>query len=252
MQCRSRSAKLIPLRASRSHFLQTAVTSESMLNFVTRAWSDTSTAVIICQATLVVLTSFGGGIFITWNRTPYYWKWLQEISVFTQASRAIISNINDDMVYQCPTYPYNVCAPIGFVVDCDVTPRAPSGSFCLVTGRGMLNGMQGTSKTDSPWISFGYLFLIFVVARLGVLLLMFYPSEQISAIVRSFFSSGVQDQIIEIQQRNRCIEGNDISAFVTYLYSQHSHNACFLHSPPPLLLPSSPLPVMFNLPLQQL
>ena len=208
--------------ASLAHFLQTALTSESILNIITRAFSSTATAVLICQAFLVICTSFGGGVFITWNRTPYYWRWLQEISVFTQASRAIISNINNRMVYRCPILllppPLNVCAPIGFVVDCDIAPQKFNEPFCLVSGRGMLHGIQGTSETNSPWIAFGYLFLIFVVARLGVLFLMYYPSDRISAAVRAFFSTGVQDQIIQVQQRNRCIEGTQ-TVLATYLYS---------------------------------
>ena len=199
---------------------------------------STSTAVLICQATLVIFTSFGGGVFITWNRTPSYWRWLQEISVFTQASRAIISNINNIMVYRCPIllpFPLNVCAPVGFVVDCDIAAQKPNEPFCLVSGRGMLHGIQGTSETDSPWVSFGYLFLIFVVARLGVLLLMYYPSDRISAAVRAFFSTGVQDQIIQVQQRNRCIEGTGQYSrhvyIVTSIYSVSLHSKS--HPTPP-------------------
>jgi hypothetical protein len=144
--------------------------------------------------------------------------------VFTQASRAIITNINQRMVYRCPILlppPFNVCAPIGFTVDCDVAPKQPKEPFCLVSGRGMLHGIQGTSETDSPWVAFGYLFLIFVVARLGVLLLMYYPADRISAAVKAFFSTGVQDQIIQVQQRNRCIEGIE-TVLTTCLYS-HCH-----------------------------
>ena len=208
------------------------MTSESILNFITRAWSDVSTAVLMCQATLVIATSFGGGVFITWNRTPYYWKWLQEISVFTQASRAIIMNVNNEMEYKCSTpFPFRECAPIGFPVECD---GFKATDYCIVSGRRMLYGIQGTTESESPWVPLGYLFLIFVVARLGVLVLMSYSSEQITAMVRGFFSTGVQDQIIEVQLRNRCIEGNLLGVVKTCRNSQQSRFPLFhIHSPIP-------------------
>lgn len=127
--------------------------------------------------------------------------------MFTQASRAIIMNVNSgDMEYKCNTPPpFNQCAPIGFTVECD---GFKAKEYCIVSGRKMLNGIQGTLESESPWVPLGYLFLIFVVARLAVLLLMCYSSEHIIAMVKAFFSTGVQDQIIEVQLRNRCIEGN--------------------------------------------
>ena len=219
------------------------MTSESILNFITRAWSDVSTAVLVCQATLVIATSFGGGVFILWNRTPYYWKWLQEISVFTQASRAIIMNVNNEMEYKCNTPPpFRECAPTGFPVQCDLFKGL---DYCIVSGRRMLNGIQGTAESESPWVPLGYLFLIFVVARLGVLVLMLYSSEQITAMVRGFFSTGVQDQIIEVQLRNRCIEGNLFEGvkICACSNSQHSRLPLF-HIHPLLFLISSPRPFL--------
>ena len=213
------------------------MTSESILNFITRAWADVSTAVLVCQATLVIATSFGGGVFITWNRTPYYWKWLQEISVFTQASRAIIMNVNIDMEYRCNTPPpFYQCAPIGFPVQCD---GFKAEDYCLVSGRRMLNGIQGTIESESPWVPLGYLFLIFVVTRLGVLVLMFYSSEHMIAMVKAFFSTGIQDQIIEVQLRNRCIEGNLFEGVKTCIPKQSAF------SPSPLPHTSSPIPHIF-------
>ena len=71
----------------------------------------------------------------------------------------------------------------------------------------MLYAMQGIGRTDSPWKSFGYLVLIFIVVRCGVLILMHFPADQIISIVRQFVSSGVQEQLNEVQIRNRNLEG---------------------------------------------
>ena len=184
---------------------------ESILNFISRAWTDTTTAIIISQATLALLSPFGGGIFIPWNITPAYWIWLQEISVFTHGSRAAIMHINYKMTYKCPIPTYDPSPPYGPICvgvpgGCDAS--SPSGRDCMVKGRTMLSAMQGTKDTESPWNSFGYLFLIFIVVRSGVLILMHFPADQIISIVRRYFSTGVQEQLNEVQIRNRNLEGN--------------------------------------------
>ena len=181
------------------------------MNFISRAWADTTTAIIISQATLALLSPFGGGIFIPWNVTPHYWLWLQEISVFTHSSRAAIMHINYKMTYKCPTipsfetsYPWRAIC-LGVPGGCDASTT--TSSLCMVKGRTMLYAMQGIGRTDSPWKSFGYLVLIFIVVRCGVLILMHFPADQIISIVRQFVSSGVQEQLNEVQIRNRNLEG---------------------------------------------
>ena len=162
------------------------------------------------QATMVILTAFGGGIFIAWDKTPNYWVWLQELSIFTQASRAAITHMNNNIIYTCQTPgPDFLCTAFGKMIDCDA--QASNKEYCLVTGRTVMNATQGTSMTDSPWIAFGYLVLIFAVARLGVLILMYYPADQIIAFLRRFFSSGVQEQLNEVQLKNRIFEGKKLN-----------------------------------------
>lgn len=166
--------------------------------------------IIVSQATLVILSVFGGGCFIPWNRTPFYWIWLQEISVFTQASRAVITHINDNLRYGCNNPgPDNTCRDFGLIFDCDADVR--SSESCVVDGREMLYVTQGTSKNDSPWIAFGYLCLIFVVARLGVLILMYFPADHIASIIRSYVFGEVQDQLNDIQIRSLILQGHLIT-----------------------------------------
>ena len=179
------------------------------MNFISRAWADTTTAIIMSQATMVILTAFGGGIFIPWDKTPDYWVWLQELSIFTQASRAAITHMNNNIIYTCQTPgPDFLCRAYGKIIDCDA--QASNKEFCLVKGRTVMNATQGTSMTDSPWIAFGYLVLIFAAARLGVLILMYYPSDKIIAFLRRFFSTGVQEQLNEVQLKNRNFEGTEL------------------------------------------
>ena len=162
--------------------------------------------IIVSQATLVILSVFGGGCFIPWNRTPSYWRWLQEISVFTQASRAVITHINDSIRYRCASPGLeNTCADFGYIFTCDAD--AVSGESCYINGREMLYVTQGTSKSESPWTAFGYLFLIFVMARLGVLILMYIPADRIASLFRHYAYGEVQDQLNDIQIKSLVLQG---------------------------------------------
>ena len=90
------------------------------------------------QATMVILTAFGGGIFIPWDKTPDYWVWLQELSIFTQASRAAITHMNNNIIYTCQTPgPGFVCGAFGKIIDCDA--QGSNNNYCLVTGRTVMN-----------------------------------------------------------------------------------------------------------------
>lgn len=154
---------------------------------------------------MVVLTVFAGGLFIPWDSTPVYWVWLQELSLFTQASRSAISHLNDYLDYRCNTDVVNVCQALGLAFTCD--PAQTFSSYCMVKGRRVMHTLAGNSISDTPWISFGYLVLIFVACRIGVLILMYYPADQIGAFLRRLFTPAVRQQIIEAQDRGRFLEG---------------------------------------------
>ena len=154
----------------------------------------------------MILTVFGGGLFIPWNSTPIYWVWLQELSLFTQASRAALMAVMDNIDFKCPTLPvYGMCiADIG-IYPCDAI--SPEGEFCNVSGRNILYRLQGSSRTDSPWIAFGYLVLIFVSLRLGILILMYYPVERITAFIKKLYSNGNDEVILKALINLRRTEG---------------------------------------------
>lgn len=178
-----------------------------MVNFISRAWANTTTAIIISQGTMVILTVFGG-VFVPWNQIPIYWEWLQDMSIFAQSARAVTTHMNNYVDYSC-VLTNGVCVAFGKVFECDSIPS--DGFTCAVEGRTVLYVLSGTSKVDSRWIAFGYLVLIFAVSRLGVLILMYYPAEKLAAMIRKFFSSGVQEQLNYVQIKNRLLEGRRVA-----------------------------------------
>jgi len=152
-----------------------------MLNFITKFSSDATVSIVSSQAALVILTVFGGGMFIAWNKCPNYWFWMQELSLFTQASRSAIMNVMDSIDYTCSSSSSsdtNTCiSTLGEVYICDVSPFIDG--VCKVSGRMVLHVRQGTIMKESKWIPFAYLVLIFIILRLAILFLMYYPVERI-------------------------------------------------------------------------
>lgn len=179
-----------------------------MVNLISRLFSDATAAIIVSQGTFVVLTVFGGGVFIPWNSTPKYWMWLQELSVFTQGSRAALVHVNDYLEYKCMTAgPLSKCEILGITFPCNSRSNDTSSEYCMVTGRRFMQILQGTSLTDSVWIYFGYLVLTFTVSRLGVLILMHFSVDRIIAMIKRIRSTGVKEEMIKIQNKNRLLEG---------------------------------------------
>lgn len=154
-----------------------------MLNFITKFSSDATVSIVTSQAALVILTVFGGGMFIAWNKCPNYWFWMQELSLFTQASRSAIMNVMDSIDYTCSSSVSsssgsNTCiSSLGEEYICDVSPLI--NGVCKVSGRMVLHVTQGTIIKESKWIPFAYLVLIFIILRLAILFLMYYPVERI-------------------------------------------------------------------------
>ena len=165
-----------------------------MTNFFSRFSTDATLTIILNLAVMVILTVYGGGVFIAWNDTPIYWVWLQESSVFTQASRAVAMNVAQYLNYECSTRDGQCYGPMGELFPCDAKPD--DGLQCMVKGRTVLYVTQGTSRDSSEWIAFGYLFLIYVSFRLGSLLLMYYPMDVLLAKLRQCWSTGADEKIL--------------------------------------------------------
>ena len=200
---------------------------------ISRIFPNSITPLLVSQGLMVVLTVFSGGLFIPWNGTPVYWVWLQELSFFTQSSRAAIAHLNDNMDYRCNTDVAGVCQALGAAFYCD--PNRTFSNYCMVSGRNVMHTLAGNSKTESPWVYFGYLVLIFAGCRIGILVLMYYPAERICAYIRKLFTPAVRQQIIEAQDRNRFLEGETTVLSCTrilpsFLSSFHSFPCRLLYS----------------------
>lgn len=200
-------------------FWMTALTAETMLNFISKFSKDTTINVVTCQATFVILTVFGGGVFIPWNQTPSYWVWLQELSIFTQASRATFVSVMDVLQYKCTLTSGACVGPLGDIFACDA--KAAVGNVCFVKGRTVLQVLQGTSPTDNKWTSFGYLVLIFAVFRLGALLLLYFPVERLWLSARQWWSGSLVIDLIGTKVELRKVS-KQLTSFMAEVHGQNS------------------------------
>lgn len=182
-----------------------------MVNIVTRVFPDATTALIISQGIMVIQSGFGAGIFISWNRTPSYWIWLQEASITTQATRAMLQRVNDYLTYKCITSaPSFACLVLGQVVPCDA--RASNGYHCYIKGRTVMKMIQGTSPADNAWTATGYLVLIFFAFRAIVLLLMYYPIEKIVANFKKLWTCQNFKKLWTCESGGNAIEAQNVCA----------------------------------------
>lgn len=116
-----------------------------------------------------------------------YWIWLQESSIFTQSSRAAVLEIMNQMTFLCKTLtePYGQCIDPGTFATYNCDSYSDSGYNCAVQGREIIFVTQGISTSFSYWTSFGYLVLIYVCFKLLILLLLYYPWDRITYLLRS-------------------------------------------------------------------
>lgn len=193
-------------------YWMTALTSESMLNFIAKFSTDATVSVVTSQGVLVILTVFGGGMFISWNDCPIYWRWLQEISVFTQASRTAIMAVMDELTYSCALNAADQCMDAqGRLYPCDASP--PDSGYCEVSGRAVLYVTQGTAEDESKWVPFGYLVLIFVVLRALVAWLSCCPVEKILYNLQNLYAGISSRGILDNQLALRRVEGQ-LNAYI--------------------------------------
>ena len=77
----------------------------------------------------------------------------------------------------------------------------------MVAGRSVMYTLVGTDPGYAPATAFGYLVLILVVSRLGVLVLMYCPADSIANRIRRIWSSNVEDALMAVHMKNRNLEG---------------------------------------------
>jgi hypothetical protein len=225
----------LPHLASLPFTPQTTLTSESLMSLLCRVHKDASVVVFICQAVLVLLTVFGGGVFIRPDVTPLYWRWLQAISPIAQAASATIIQVSNFISYECATLNGVCTGPYEVVFPCDARPD--DGERCFVSGRTVLYITQGVSQTDSPWAAYKYLILILVACRVAVLLLMIMPPDRLAAWLKKKFSADTNDVVMKGMSSIRRIEGmNDESQHLQTIHAVSNSP----HLSPSLLLVFQP------------
>ncbi|KAG5179071.1 P-loop containing nucleoside triphosphate hydrolase protein [Tribonema minus] len=150
----------------------TSMTAEGMISFITKFTHDAAYAVVAAQAALVMLTIFAGGIFIPFNDVPPYWNWLSQLGVFTHGTKALELHIFKYITY---TYPCDA----GFDAAtgaCEVEGQlnsAPQRLYCCALQ--VVDVLSGA--TGDPWASLGYLALLCLMFRAGVLFMYLYPLD---------------------------------------------------------------------------
>ena len=158
-------------------------------------------------------------MFIPWSSTPFFWRWLQEISLFTHATRAALLHVSTYVTYKCVTVNGVCFGPYMDVFPCDVV--SDDGLSCTLSGRTVLYITQGSSRTDTLWVPYMYLVVILVAYRIALLLLMIFPPDKVIATVKGIFASETNDVLVKGMASLRRIEG---AQQCNRHYSTHPHN----------------------------
>ena len=95
-------------------------------------------------------------------------------------------DVLDHTVYTCKSSSDTCIGPFGETYPCDVSSF--SNGECKISGRMMLHVQQGTIITESKWVPFLYLLLIFICVRLSLLFLLYYPTEKVKFWIMSTFT----------------------------------------------------------------
>lgn len=195
----------------------TAVTAESMLGMTCKFFSDTSAAVVTNQLLFVILTAFGGGLFIRWDSVPNYWDWLQVISIFTWSTRALNVHVIRKLTYECVLQGGVCYGPQGETYSCQSTYNG--GTMCDVSGGEVMFVTQGIKGPESPWRSYLYLMILFAAFRLCSLVLMYFPPEKLSFIICSWYRMPeISMAILEANLKVRRLEGQVGQLIHCYVY----------------------------------
>jgi hypothetical protein len=80
---------------------------------------------------------------------------------------------------------------------------------------------QGTSRTDSEWIAFGWMVLMVFGFRMMVLFFMFHPVDRLTAKFQKWWSGGLEEHILAGMISLRRIEGQ----LVTLIAENTSKNS---------------------------
>jgi ABC-type multidrug transport system ATPase subunit len=151
------------------------ISGEAMIALITKFSQDPTTAMVFCQIALVSLQVFGGGVFLPWRDCPTYWMWLQEMTVFAQATRTMNMEVFRYLDLKCLLAPDGKCydPSTGAHYRCD--SYYSDGIYCTVNGREVLAVTQGIGRDQDYWWYFGYLCAIYVCFKIAIGFFTFFP-----------------------------------------------------------------------------
>jgi len=178
----------------------TSLASEAMLSFIVKFSHNATTSMILSQIVLVVIMVFGGGVFIAWKDCPDYWVWIQETSIVTQSSRAMIMEVLKHLEFRC-LLTDGVCISPGSGNHYRCSSLDSDGFHCQVNGREILAVTQGVGTGDDYWYYFAYLCAIFLFYKSGVVLLTIYPWDRVSFAIKSVFNKHTAEEITAAAER---------------------------------------------------
>ena len=158
---------------------------------------------LVAQLALVILTLWGGGIFIPWDETPSYWEWLMQLSLFTHSSRMAMINIMRELTYSCQLAADGVCyGPQGETYVCEDPPVVGVDSYCDISGGEVLFVTQSIKESETLWRPFGYLVLLWAGFQACILLLSFFPVERLTFMFReAYYSPHILTEIASSKQK---------------------------------------------------
>jgi ATP-binding cassette subfamily G (WHITE) protein 2 (SNQ2) len=193
--------------------------AESMLNFISKFTESPAYAVVASQAVLVMLTVFGGGVFVPMNDIPGYWNWLAQLGVFTQGSQALMLRIFEGYNYVCPdgAIQGDSCVSGLATFPCDGEGTDLAAGVCEVSGITVIdinNGIAG-----DYWEYLGYLIVLFIMFRILVLILYIYPYKKIVRSLRKLTASYAQMAVLELQMDVKRLRG-EVTALNTAVAKQ--------------------------------
>eukprot|EP00611_Tribonema_gayanum_P002965 TRINITY_DN1228_c0_g1_i1.p1 TRINITY_DN1228_c0_g1~~TRINITY_DN1228_c0_g1_i1.p1 ORF type:complete len:1434 (-),score=522.22 TRINITY_DN1228_c0_g1_i1:326-4453(-) len=185
----------------------TSMTAEGMISFITKFTHDAAYAVVAAQAALVMLTIFAGGIFIPFNDVPPYWNWLSQLGVFTHGTKALELHIFKYITYTCAAPVLDgsgVCASLSGSYPCDAAFDATTGA-CEVEGRTVVDVLSGA--TGDPWASLGYLALLCLMFRAGVLFMYLYPLDNMLQAFSEWRATRTEKVVLEVEMEVMRLRG---------------------------------------------
>ena len=180
-------------------FYQAALSAESMLYVLPTVCRSNTISAVAAQAIILLLHVFVGGVYIPWGHTPKYWMWLQDISIFTYASEAILIGVMNELKFKCDRWEIgtddnnNICNDsIIETYECD---GSDSDTNCMVSGKMILKQFLNIELSMSKWIPFAYLIIIMIVFRIVTSLLTICPVKKTLLQCRVTYNKWIQSQM---------------------------------------------------------